>query len=47
MKENECNGLEWRSNGGRNAAKKMPEQCKRTRALWREKKNESENVWLG
>ena len=27
-------------------AKKTPEQCKTTRALWREKKSENENAWL-
>jgi len=32
MKENECNGLEWRSNEVETAAKKMSEHCRRTYA---------------
>jgi len=44
MKENECNEVEWRTNGDQNAAKKTPERCRRTRTQWREKKSESENV---
>ena len=46
MNEKECNGVEWGSNRGQKATKKMPKQCRRMRAQWREKKSESENVWL-